>query len=272
MADNIISSMRLSDGSYIKLEYHDSLKSTALLAKEYAKSGYPDKYVVLTDKQSSSAITKTKLSDGEYEEGVFFSIILRPSFFPSQVGQLGPLCATALLTALEGYTKFPLGISWVSDVYCNGKRIGGSTIEGKLDNYSTFEYMIVSFAVKSDAELFPPKLNDIIQKVFESDNQSVGMILAKAIINRFFAVYQDIKNPEKHISLYKRKFALSGNRIKYLSGDKKYSCKVVDINLQNFSLICERSSGHRFEITSPSSVVIPKKIKFNFIHTSSQSS
>ncbi len=261
MADNIISSMRLGDGSYIKLEYHDSLKSTSLLAKEYASMGYPDKYVIFTDKQYSSQITKSKLSEGEYEEGVFLSIILRPSFFPSQVGLLGPLCATALLSALEQHTDHSLGIGWVSDVYCDGERIGGCLIEGRLDNFSSFEYMIVSFAIKPDKNKFPPKLTDMIKKVFESDNQSVGMIVAKSIISRFFTVYQDIKNPEKHIALYRRKFILTGKKIKYLSGDKKITCKVVDVDPQNFSLICEKTSGEKISITSPSSVAIPKKIK-----------
>ncbi len=261
MADNIISSMRLSDGSYIKLEYHASLKSTALLAREYAAAGYPDKYVIFTDRQFSSGITKTKLAEGGYEDGVFLSVILRPSFFPSQVGTLGPLCATALLSALEHHTNRTAGIGWVSDIYIDGEKIGGCLIEGKLDNFSTFEYMIVSFAVRLDKNKFSPKLDDMIRKVFESDNQSVGMILAKSIITRFFAVYQDIKTPDKHIALYKRKFILNGKKIKYLVGEKKYSCKVVGVNTPKFSLLCEKSNGEKFEITSPSSVIIPKKIK-----------
>ncbi len=261
MADNIISSMRLADGSYIKLEYHDSLRSTALLAKEYARAGYPDRYVIFTDRQYTSPITRTKLSDGEYEEGLFISIILRPSFFPSQVGQLAPLCATALLSALEQHTDLTTGIGWLSDIYIDGERIGGSTVEGKLDSYSTFEYMIVSFAIRLDKKKYDPKLNDMIRKVFESDNQSIGMIVAKSVISRFFTVYQDIKNPAKHIELYKQKFILRDKKIKYLINDKRHSCKVIDVDSENFALICEKHGGQRFEITSPSSVIIPKKIK-----------
>ena len=40
------SSLRLSDGTSVKFEYHDSLSSTSFLAKEYAEKGYPDKYVI----------------------------------------------------------------------------------------------------------------------------------------------------------------------------------------------------------------------------------
>ncbi len=261
MADNIISSMRLSDGSSIKLEFHSSLRSTSALAKEYAASGYPDRYVIITDKQYSPLLGKAKQEESDFENGVFISVILRPSFFPSQVGLLGPLCATALLTALEQHTSHALGIGWMSDVYLNGERIGGASIEGKLDSFSAFEYMIVSFAVRLEEDKFSPRLNDMIRKVFENDNQSVGMIIAKTVVSKFFKLYQDIKNPEKHIGLYKRKFILTGKRIKYLKGEKKHSCKVVDVDSETFSLICEGKSGQKFSITSPSSVIIPKRIK-----------
>lgn len=256
-----ISTFKIFDGSNVKLEYHDSLRSTSMLAKEYAASGYPDKYVVFTERQFSSPLTKTKLSEGESEGGIFLSIILRPSVFPSQMGLLAPLCATALLTALEEHTNNELGISWLGDVYSEGIKIGGAGVEGKLDNFSTFEYMIVSFAVRLDKKNFEPRLTDMIRQVFESDNRSVEMIIAKSIINRFFAVYQDIKNPTKHVALYKQRFILRGKKIRYVNGEKKYSCKVVDVDSERFSLICEKKNGERILLTSPSGVIIPKKIK-----------
>jgi hypothetical protein len=41
--------MRASDGSVVKLECHNALPSTAKLAREYAKRGYPDRYVVFAE-------------------------------------------------------------------------------------------------------------------------------------------------------------------------------------------------------------------------------
>ena len=141
-------SFRDSDGNIIKFEYRDSLHSTTELAREYARSGYPDRYVIYTELQGTSSITRTKLPEGEMEKGIFISCILRPSIFPSQAGILGPLAAVALATALEEHTEKKIGIGWVSDVYCDGVRIGGAAIEGKLDNHAAYEYLIVSFAVR----------------------------------------------------------------------------------------------------------------------------
>ena len=60
-------SYRLGDGSAVKIEYYASLPSTAQLAREYAKRGYPDRYVVMTEKQTDASITKSRLSAGEYD-------------------------------------------------------------------------------------------------------------------------------------------------------------------------------------------------------------
>ena len=65
------SEMRTSDGAFVKIESHASLYSTAELAKEYASKGYPDKYVVFTDKQRSNRITGTKLADSPAERITF---------------------------------------------------------------------------------------------------------------------------------------------------------------------------------------------------------
>ena len=251
---------RLSDGSAVKLEYHHSLPSTTELAREYAKAGYPDRFVVFTERQTTSPITKTKLASGAEENGIFISVILRPSVFPSQAALLSHLCAVALVTALDEHTDSTPKISWVSDIYSDGLRIGGAAIEGKLTDYSSFEYIIVSFAVKINPKRFSARMTDIIRKVFESENISIGMIIAKSILEKFFSVYAKIRTPEKYMNVYRERFLLFDKKIKCIVGGKKITSRVVDIDKTNGALIVD-VGGERKTITSPSGVLIPKKIK-----------
>lgn len=254
-----LTTYRTTDGNAIKIEYYKELPSTIELAKEYALQGKPDRYVVFAERQASSPIIGTKLADGEFENGIFMSIILRPSFFPSQAGLLGPLAATALLGAFEEHTTKTAGIGWVSSIIYDGRKIGGVSIEGKLNDYSSYEYMIVSFALKLDKSFFSPRLTDIIRKVFDDENPSVAMLVGRTVLNKFFKVYMDIKNPTKHMDYYKQKFCYYGKKIKYFSDGKKHSGKIVDIDKKNCVLHIADSKGNTFIVTSPSSIILPEK-------------
>lgn len=255
-----IFTFRASDGNTVKLEHRESLPSTAALAREYANMRYPDRYAVFTEKQTAVSALGDSLSNGESEKGLFLSCILRPSIFPSQAGSIGPLSAVALALALEEHSSKKMGIGWVSDIYCDGIKIGGITVEGKLDSFTSYEYLIITFAVRLDEKNFPPRLTDMVRQVFEEDNISVPMIMAKTVLNKFFSIYRELKNPAKHLNLYAGKFALADKKIKYIENGKKKNAKVIGINKEELALIIETRDGRRLEITSPSTVIIPNKI------------
>ena len=256
----IVTSVRAADGSRATIEYYDKLPSTLELAKQYAKEGYSDRYVIVAANQSDPKITGTKLKDGEYENGVFLSCILRPSMFASQAGLIGHLGAVGFLTALDEHTSKQLGLGWISDIYCEGKRIGACSTFGKLDSNSSYEYLIVTFATRLDKENFPPRLTDMLKKVFEEDAVSVEMLIAKDVLNKFLPAYSSIRNPGKYMDIYSRRFLLREKEIKFIFGDKKKTCKVIDVDKESGALIIEHR-GERKILNSPRSIITPKKIK-----------
>jgi len=257
---NVVST-RDSNGNIVQIETYDFIPSTHARAKECAKLGYPDRYVIFSEKQLKTALTSNKASDTEIEKGMFISLILRPSIFPSQAPLLGAMSATAMVTAFEEHTTKPLGLGWVSDVYCDGARIGSVSIEGKLDNYTTYEYIIITFAARLDEDNFPPRLNDMIKKVFESENTSISMIIARNVLNKFFRHYANLKTSSKFMETYNKKFILRGEKVKYLQGDKKRTCRVLNGETKTGALIPEMKDGSVKNVTTPASVTTPKKIR-----------
>jgi hypothetical protein len=101
---------RASDGNTVKLEYHRSLPSASDLAKEYARRGYPDRYVVFAEKQTGASAVDGSVSDNNPESGLYLSCILRPSIFPSQAGALGALSAVAFALALVAVVLLAVGL------------------------------------------------------------------------------------------------------------------------------------------------------------------
>ena len=259
---------RASDGNNVRFEYHDALYNTADLARRYAKAGYPDRYVVFTERQATSSLTGSRLSEGEFEKGIFISCILRPSLFPSQAGLIGPLSTLALATALENHTKKKISIHWLNDIFCDGKKIGGCHIEGKFDGHTSYEYMIISFAVRLDSKNFPPLLTDMVKQVFEPANLSIGTVIAKNILNKFFTIYKDIRSASKYMEAYKNKLSLLNKKVRYISGDSKIPARVVDVDKQTGNLILKLRRGDLIKINSPTRFVTVKFFAnplFNFI-------
>lgn len=245
--------IRANDGAIIKFESHIALESTADIARKYAAEGYPDRYVVFTDKRVDP--------DGSIEDGIFMSVLLRPSIFPSQAPLLGAMSATAMVMALGEHTDVPLGIGWVSDLYANGTRIGESTLEGKLDNFTSYEYIIITFAIKISNSIFPPRLTDMIKEVFEEGNTSTIMIMAKNLLRRFFALYANLKSSSKFMDVYMERFILRGKRIKYFDGQRKRTLRVLSVDSKNGALVLQGPDGKPLSVSSPSNVQIPKRIK-----------
>ena len=242
--------IRMSDGNVIKMEHHEHLPSVSALAKQYAMQGYPDRYVVLAEGV-----------DGSSERGLYMSLILRPSIFPSQAVFVGPAAATACALALQEHTIENIGIGWISDLYCNLRYIGSVGVEGKLDNFTSYEYMIVNFAVRLSNKNFPPRLTDMVRKVFESESASIQMIIAKNVLDKFFGFYISIKSPQKMMNSYKNLFAMRGERVKCTIGDSAKSCKILGVDSATCALVVEERSGKITNVTTPKGVVISKKLK-----------
>ena len=247
-------SMRASDGSIVKIEYHKRLDSASALAREYAKQGYPDRYAVVCEYESSR--------DGD-SRGIYISCILRPSIFPAQAGLLSSLAAVAFATGLEAHSTKKMGIGWVSNIYCEGKPIGSATIEGMLDNFTTYEYILVNFSAKLSDEDFPNRISDLVKKVFEADNESVTAIIAKSVLNRFFPFYSNLRNNNKYMNIYKQKFVMTGVKIKLIidGKNKKETCRIIGIDPDYCTLLVERKNGSVEAVKSPTKVIIPKYIK-----------
>lgn len=254
--------MRTQEGKILHLECHTSIPSTHELARRYARAGYTDGFVVFAENQTALSSLGEPLADGRSEHGVYMSCILRPSIFPSQAGLFPAMSAVALITALEEHTTKRLGIGWVSDIFCEGKKIGKVQIEGKLDTFSAYEYIIITFAVRLDEADFPPRISDLIKKVFGSENTSIPLIIAKNILSKFFIMYpKRIKTPEKFMDTYKRKFIMTDLRTRYISEGKSRPCKILGVDVADGKLIIETSSGEVRNISNIASITLPSRIR-----------
>lgn len=255
-----VQTIRMSDGNIIKLERHDALTSVRDLAREYARSGYPDRYAVFAQKQSDTTLTGTK-PRSTYENGIFLSCILRPSFFPSQAAFLGHLTATAIAGALQARCTKPIGIGWISEIYCNGKKIGRCSIEGRLDALGAYEYLIVHIALALRAEYFPMRLSDMVHHVFADGSHDMSIILAREILDRFFGLYAHLRTPSKFLEQYRQQFALCGSKVRLSADERRMRCTVTGVDATGGGLCVTLPNGDQRTLTHATAVETPARIR-----------
>ena len=128
-------------------------------------------------------------------------------------------------------------------------------------NTTTRATPIVTFAAKIDKTHFPPRLTDMIRKVFESENTSISMIIARGVLAKFFKLYPTIKTSKRFMDDYSERFILRGKTVKVLDGTKRTSCRVLGVDTKSCALIVEGRHGAVDEIFSPSRVTIPKRVR-----------
>ena len=256
---------RMADGNVIQLEQYDTLPSTLALAREYAKNGYPDKYVIFSEKQALPVKEDDKRAKPKTEYGIFMSCILRPSFFLSQSGFLGVLTGVSMIDALSAHTDRRLGLGWVSDVYCEGRKFASASFEGKFNNFSSYEYLIVTFRILLDKENFPPRMGDIVRRVFAEDSSSLPLLIGKNVLSKFFSLYPHLKTPGKFMDTYQRKFLLRGTRTKLITTAKNIPCRILGVDPESAKLIVESRGGELRQISSRTQIIIPEKIKLKKI-------
>jgi len=87
------------------------------------------------------------------------------------------------------------------------------------------------------------------------------MIIGKNIISKFFPLYANMKNTSKFMDTYKKKFILRGKYVKEERNGKKTKYKVLGLDSKDASLLVEDRQGNLATLSSPKSVILPKRVK-----------
>ena len=110
-----------------EIVYFDSIGSTNVEAKRLAAEGAADGTVVVAETQSQG---RGRLERSFFcpRGGIWFSVILRPSFLPQEASKCTLLAAVAVAMAMERF-GLRAGIKWPNDILYKGKKLVGILTE-----------------------------------------------------------------------------------------------------------------------------------------------
>lgn len=170
-----------------KIIYREQVGSTNNEAKAEADQGAPHGTVVLAERQVEGKGRRGRNWSSDNNQGIWMSIILKPSFSPQLAPRLTFVAAIAAIRAVEKISNIKLQLKWPNDVYFQGKKVAGILTEMKAE-LDLIEYVVIGigFNVNQKEEDFPGDIKDIATSLgIIADGKFCRQELAISLLQEF---------------------------------------------------------------------------------------
>ncbi len=121
------------------------------IAKKLAGKGEPEGSVVIAERQVSGR-GRFQRKWSSPTGGIYFSLILRPTIPPLEMGKINLLAAVSLAETMRELYALPTKIKWPNDVLVRGKKISGILTEmnTKVDKVN---WVILGIGINANFEV-----------------------------------------------------------------------------------------------------------------------
>ena len=135
----------------------DSVDSTNDCLKKLGNEGCENGTVVVTREQTKGKGRLGKTWQSKKDDGIAFSVLLRPNVAPSEVSAITPLAGLAVCKAIREYTKLDCVIKWPNDIIVGRKKLVGILTEMSAE-FDAVEYVITGIGINIDHTSFPEEI------------------------------------------------------------------------------------------------------------------
>ena len=172
----------------------DSLPSTNVEAARRATEGAAEGLCVVAGEQTAGRGRLQRQWDSPKGAGLYFSIILRPSFEQSAWPLLTLMAAVAVNDALRDSCALETDIKWPNDVLANDKKLCG--ILAETVETSRGRAVVVGIGINLTKHSFPAEFAGIATsvEVAAGQNPELEVVLA-ALVSFLVSYYQTLKQP-----------------------------------------------------------------------------
>lgn len=197
-----------------RLYIYDTLDSTNNRAKQLALENAPHGTTVIAMQQTAG---KGRLGRSFFSprEGIYLSIIIKPTFDLSKSVLVTAAASVAVAQAIESICGRQAQIKWVNDVYMDGKKICGILTEGITDfETGHIESLVIGIGVNTSVKDFPDELRDTVGAV---DGDYSRSALAAEMISRMLNFAENIEFRE-FIQDYRDRSMVIGKNVTVYKG------------------------------------------------------
>ena len=232
-----------------QMDYHPSVESTNFVAKALAYHGAPEGTIVVAEEQTEG---KGRLERNFYSprgKGIWFSVILRPTFLPKDAPKCTLLAAVAVAEAMRRFNLKP-EIKWPNDILFNGRKIVGILTE-MTGEIGKITYLVVGIGINVNIsrDEFPEELRYIAASLSEMKGEEISRVqFFRTVLEEFDKLYGEVSADiasgfDEVLSRWRKYNVTLGKNIRVISTDgETFSGKAVDLNADG-ALIVETEQG-----------------------------
>lgn len=136
----------------------DSVGSTNDYLKKLGNEGCPNGTVVAAREQTKGKGRLGRAWQTKKDDGITFSILLRPSLAPGEVSAITPLVGLAVCKAIREYTHLDCMIKWPNDIIIGKKKLVGILTEMSAE-FDAVEYIITGIGINVNHTMFPEEIS-----------------------------------------------------------------------------------------------------------------
>lgn len=242
----------LLDDPRMHVEFFESVSSTNVVAKQLADDGAPEGTLVVANSQSAGRGRQGRSFASPQDTGVYFTLVLRPSFSLEDVSLVTSYAACCLAATIDECTSKSARIKWVNDVFVDGRKVSGILSEASFDaETQSLAYVVVGIGVNvvNPEDGFGAG-NAIAGALVEQANDADDLRcrIVAGTVNRFMKDYERIPQMP-HLDDYRRRSLLDGRRVHARTGSEEFDALVLGID-DDFTLRVKLDSGEEKNLVS----------------------
>ncbi|MCH3950613.1 MAG: biotin--[acetyl-CoA-carboxylase] ligase [Acidaminococcus sp.] len=249
--------------------YQDTVRSTNEILKQLAGNGAEDGTLCVAEEQTGG---KGRLSRGwfsPYGKGLWFSLLLKPSFLPQEAPKMTLLAAVAVVRAIRECCGVDAMIKWPNDVLLDGRKLVGILTEMSAE-FGHINFLVVGIGINVcvPKEMVPENLRDSAVSIADIAGHPIDRVALLGKVLDYFEEYYErvLKEGFQPVFDKWREYSTTlGRMVKVVSPDKTYLGTAIDIDPDG-ALLVRKEDGVVEKVLAGDVSIRPAsgKGKYNF--------
>ena len=220
--------------------YLESTQSTNEEAKKIAREGAEEGTIVVAEEQITGHGRLARGFYSPFAKGIWFSLILRPKFFPMEASKCTLLAAVGVCRGIRRMGLADAGIQWPNDILVHGKKLVGilTLMSASMEK---IDYIIMGIGINTGIKKneFPEDFREGATSFLnEGINVSRKDLLAAILgeLEKEYSIAQD-EGFDKVLDDWRALSVTLGQEVRVIFGDDSYTGKAVDIDRDGCLLV-----------------------------------